>query len=238
MSNSDEIIIDASSASENDRPSLRHATNRFRNRSPPPHYSVDDPHPFPTANRTKELFPSATGTKSGQLASDNLQKQKLADRAAAAAKLKKELFPNKTDRSNHRRSDAFDARAATDAKTWDDLSSRMSRRMDLADTKLPPINHNGNANAGKELFSSSFNANPGGGARALAGPGGVNIKGSAGLSIKGAAGMSIKGAATNVRELFPDRFTRASGNEGKELFSDKIKGRGSLRRNKAEDLFG
>ena len=54
--------------------------------------------------------------------------------------------------------------------------------------------------------------------------------------------MSIKGsaaAAANVRELFPDKYVRGGGgNEGKELFSDKIKGRGNVRRNRAEDLFG
>ncbi|KXH30337.1 hypothetical protein CSAL01_00535 [Colletotrichum salicis] len=50
------------------------------------------------------------------------------------------------------------------------------------------------------------------------------------------AGFSIKGAAgANVKELFPSRFG-GGGNTGKELFADKLEGRGR-RRQKAEDLF-
>jgi hypothetical protein len=45
-------------------------------------------------------------------------------------------------------------------------------------------------------------------------------------------GLSIKGTGGNVKELFPDKF----GNAGKELFGDKLDGRGR-RRQKAEDLF-
>ncbi|KAF6786392.1 hypothetical protein CSOJ01_15430 [Colletotrichum sojae] len=49
------------------------------------------------------------------------------------------------------------------------------------------------------------------------------------------AGFAIKGAASaNVKELFPGRF--GAGNTGKELFVDRIEGRGK-RRQKAEDLF-
>jgi hypothetical protein len=270
--NSDEIILDDPSASDNDRPSYRrntNKTNRFRNRSPPPNYSINDPHPFPKANREKELFPSNNAaTKSGQLASDILKQtqQKQAERAAAAAKLKKELFPHKTDRSNHRRSDAFDARSQADAANSDDLASRMSRRMELSDTNTnDTTTSRGNAhpasNAGKELFSpvppppsssssSAIHNAYAGNAAATRSGAGLNIRGTAGLAIKGGAGMSIKGAAAtttttvaaaaNVRELFPDKFVRGSGggNEGKELFSDKIKGRGNVRRNRAEDLFG
>jgi hypothetical protein len=248
ITNSDEIIIDDASDSENDRSSLRrrnNRNNRFRDRSPPPDYTIDDPHPFPKGNREKELFPSNAGTKSGQLASDTLQAQKQSDRAAAAAKLKRELFPHKTDRSNHRRSDAVDARAKADAANSDELSSNMSRRMDLTDSNST----NNSANAGKELFSTTTkhitSAFTPASASASTSNAGLSIKGTAGLSIRGGAGMSIKGAAaavtpTNVRELFPDKFVRGggAGNEGKELFSDKIKGRGSVRRNRAEDLFG
>lgn len=60
-----------------------------------------------------------------------------------------------------------------------------------------------------------------------------------GMSIRGASkhqdsGISIVGAAEKshvgtIRELFPS-------NSGKELFVEKLKGRG-LRRNKAEDMF-
>jgi hypothetical protein len=74
----------------------------------------------------------------------------------------------------------------------------------------------------------------------LPGPGeqaGINIRGAAskdqGISIRGTAnGVSIKGTAS-VEELFPSRY---KSNAGKELFSDKLEGRGGRRR-KAEDMF-
>lgn len=61
----------------------------------------------------------------------------------------------------------------------------------------------------------------------------ANIRGAAdqGNAIRG-AGISIKGAAS-VRELFPNKY---SENAGKELFSEKLEGRGGRRR-KAEDMF-
>ncbi len=65
-----------------------------------------------------------------------------------------------------------------------------------------------------------------------------------GFSIRGsgtsqqAPGFSIRGAAqtpdiTAPKELFP---LRTGGNAGKELFAEKIKGRGGPRR-KAEDMY-
>lgn len=57
--------------------------------------------------------------------------------------------------------------------------------------------------------------------------------------------LSIKGTAKSVRELFPDKFNSnggnnrnngAGGNAGKELFADRLEGRGR-RRQKAGDLF-
>jgi hypothetical protein len=58
------------------------------------------------------------------------------------------------------------------------------------------------------------------------------------IHIRGAAnaGILIRGAATgqaNVKELFP---LKAGSNVGKELFGEKIKGRGGPRQ-KAEDMF-
>lgn len=46
-------------------------------------------------------------------------------------------------------------------------------------------------------------------------------------------GMSIKGRGASVKELFPSKYN----NEGKELFSDTLEGRGGRRR-RAEDMFG
>ncbi|KAK0635514.1 hypothetical protein B0T17DRAFT_483649 [Bombardia bombarda] len=63
-----------------------------------------------------------------------------------------------------------------------------------------------------------------------------------GFNIRGIAkqrstdqGIAIKGTGTTVKELFPDRFDKF-GNSSKELFADKLGGRGR-RRQKAEDLF-
>jgi hypothetical protein len=55
------------------------------------------------------------------------------------------------------------------------------------------------------------------------------------LATKRAAdqGIAIKGTATSVRELFPEKF---GSNAGKELFAEKLDGRGR-RRQKAEDMF-
>lgn len=62
---------------------------------------------------------------------------------------------------------------------------------------------------------------------------------SGGFSIRGMAskrgpdqGIAIKGTGPTVKELFPEKF----GNAGKELFAEKLEGRGR-RRQKAEDMF-
>ncbi|KAK1756901.1 hypothetical protein QBC47DRAFT_421998 [Echria macrotheca] len=62
--------------------------------------------------------------------------------------------------------------------------------------------------------------------------GGLNIRG---LAAKRASdqGLAIKGTGPTVRELFPGKF---GSNAGKELFAEKIEGRGR-RRQKAEDMF-
>lgn len=58
-----------------------------------------------------------------------------------------------------------------------------------------------------------------------------NIRGTA--NKRGAdQGFAIKGTSASAKELFPEKF----GNAGKELFADKVEGRGR-RRQKAEDLF-
>lgn len=131
----------------------------------------------------------------------------------------RELFPNKTTDSyikkelfpskvsNHRRKDAIDAADET-------LSSRISAP--VGDSR----------NRGVELFPGSSNN------------GGVNIRGTAqdeGFSIRGSSnGLSIKGKGASVKELFPSTY---SSNSGKELFSNRIEGRGGPRR-RAEDMFG
>lgn len=132
----------------------------------------------------------------------------------------RELFPNKTTTSylkkelfpskisNHRRTDAIDGADET-------LSSRISAP-----------SHDQGQNRNVELFPDSSDRS------------GANIRGTAhneGFSVRGAAnGMSIKGRGASVRELFPSTY---SSNAGKELFSNKIEGRGGPRR-RAEDMFG
>ncbi|KAE8348991.1 hypothetical protein BDV28DRAFT_71691 [Aspergillus coremiiformis] len=130
----------------------------------------------------------------------------------ATSYLKKELFPHK--HSNHRRSDAIDAAD----ETADLFSKRIS--VPLVDGSQDQWR-----NRNVELFPDAEQS-------------GVNIRGASGqdqgISIRGAAnGLSIKGRGASVRELFPSKY---SSNAGKELFSDKIEGRGGPRR-RAEDMF-
>ncbi|KAL4916976.1 hypothetical protein BDW62DRAFT_91021 [Aspergillus aurantiobrunneus] len=171
--------------------------------------------PPPRRNEGRELFTSSDG---------DANSRELFPNKTANTYLKKELFPFKV--SNHRRSDAIDADAA------DDTADLFSRRLSIPltdDTQDASSRRNRNV----ELF-------PGSSRSARSEKGGVNIRGAAGqdqgFAIRGAAenGISIKGrGGASVRELFPSKY---SSNAGKELFSDKIEGRGGPRR-KAEDMF-
>ncbi|KAL4887737.1 hypothetical protein BJY04DRAFT_212761 [Aspergillus karnatakaensis] len=164
-------------------------------------------------NEGRELFASSDG---------DANSRELFPNKTANTYLKKELFPTKV--SNHRRSDAIDVAD----ETADLFARRMSIPLvDGAQEANPRRNRN------VELFPDSSNPD-------RAKKGGVNIRGAAGqdqgFSIRGAAenGISIKGRGGEaVRELFPSKF---NSNAGKELFSDKIEGRGGPRR-KAEDMF-
>lgn len=159
-------------------------------------------------NQGKELFPSDSNAR------------ELFPNKPTTSYLKKELFPSKV--SNHRRMDAIDA-----ADETADLFSRRTS-VPLVDGSLDPSHSQRNKNV--ELFPEQSDSN------------GVNIRGAAGqdqgMSIRGAAnGMSIKGRGASVRELFPSKYNSNFVNAGKELFSDKIEGRGGPRR-RAEDMFG
>ncbi|KAL4956687.1 hypothetical protein BDW69DRAFT_158100 [Aspergillus filifer] len=193
----------------NDRQESR---RRFRERSPPPH----------RRNEGREVF-----------ASDDANSRELFPNKTADTYLKKELFPSKV--SNHRRSDAIDAA--------DETADLFSRRISVPLVDGAHDTNNSNRNRNVELFpDSNSNSNS---------RGSVNIRGSAasrgdqGFAIRGAAetgnGMSIKGrGGASVRELFPSKYGNtgagAGNNAGKELFSDKIEGRGGPRR-RAEDMF-
>lgn len=159
-------------------------------------------------NRRKELFP---------LESDSNTRELFPNKSAASY-LKKELFPSKV--SNHRRTDAIDVA--------DETADLFSRRISVPLVDGSHDQNHGPRNKNVELFPVSSHRN------------GASIRGAAGqdqgMSIRGSAngGMSIKGRGASVRELFPSKYNH---NEGKELFSDKIEGRGGPRR-RAEDMFG
>lgn len=130
----------------------------------------------------------------------------------------RELFPNKTTDS-YLKKELFPSKVsnhrrkdAIDAAD-ETLSSRISAPVD-------------SRKRGVELFPGSSNN------------GGVNIRGTTrdeGFSIRGSSnGLSIKGKGASVKELFPSTY---GSNSGKELFSNKIEGRGGPRR-RAEDMFG
>jgi hypothetical protein len=179
---------------------------RFRNRSPLPNRDQDL---FSRVNSGKELFPSGTRI-------DGSNRRELFPNKVDSTYLKKELFPNKTNISNHRRSDAFDAAD----ETADIFSKRMAVPFVDGSTETGGVSTDKDI----ELFPDSGAANE------------IKIRGTSqdqGISIRGASnGISIKGTAS-VRELFPSKY---NVNEGKELFSDKLEGRGG-RRKKAEDMF-
>ncbi|RAH50788.1 NCBP3 domain-containing protein [Aspergillus brunneoviolaceus CBS 621.78] len=159
-------------------------------------------------NEGRELFPSS---KAGDSDSNT--------RELFPHKTVKELFPSK--HSNHRRSDAIDAAD----ETADLFARRISVPFVDGAQDIQPQRKNKNV----ELFPSDSDSS------------GLNIRGAAGqgrddqgMSVRGAAsGISIKGRGASVRELFPSKF---NSNAGKELFSEKIEGRGGPRR-RAEDMF-
>ena len=197
-----------------DAQSHRRAHNsRYRDRSPPPRYTKRDPHPFPANNASKELFPQSEDKTVKTNGEGTLHSDKI------------ELLPSSTTSRNqannatarHMKADLLSSPRsqnhrrsnAMDAANDEDLAERFGRKS-LSEQK--------DRNAGKELVDP-----------------GLNIRGAAmdqGLSIKGSGGLSIKGAA-NTRELFPSLYQKG-GNEGKELFSDKIREKG--RRIRADDF--
>jgi hypothetical protein len=159
----------------------------------------------PSPAFTKELFPNRVLAP----------KELFPNRASPT----KELFPNK--KAGHRRSLAID-----------ESPEHSSRPRSLADRIT------GGPSYGRLRSDSSNDADE------------LNIRGAAPISVRGAAPISIKGAAQRnddsfsirgaaressgddlmsppVKELFP---LKAGGNQGKELFGGKLKGRGGPRR--------
>ncbi|KAK2812530.1 hypothetical protein FQN49_008356 [Arthroderma sp. PD_2] len=208
------------SRANGDDPDLRLAggsssSRRFRDR---PALSSHDKKDRSRSNAGKELFSSGNNSSD-----DTSRGRELFPNKTASSYLKKELLMSTVPphvNTIHRRSDAFDAAD----ETTDLFAQRMnvpfvdgandeSQRPDSRDVELFPDSTSRDPQSLKIRGLSSENN-------------GMSIRGNA------SGGISIKGAAA-VRELFPSKY---SGNEGKELFSDTIEGRGGKRR-RAEDMF-
>ena len=142
-----------------------------------------------------------------RVASANRLKAKALKAQLKSSESTKELFPLKTI---HRRSAAFDAADET---------------ADLFAGKMAVPFTDGSNDVNGSLASRITSRNT---------PG-FSIRGSANARPDVVQSFSIKGTASGpkVKELFP---TTLGDNSGKELFSDRLEGRGR-RRQKAEDLF-
>lgn len=201
-----------------------------RRRTPPPPYQTRDPYPPLSDNSGKELFPSKRppGTIHHQDEKDIFFNKR------STGHLKKELFPNKSTSSNHRRTGAFDAAD----ETADLFATGLN--VPLADG-VTPLHHNFTNKPAKNhglSYGRLKSSDPELDVLALEvlNDGGLNIRGAfqtqdTGFSIRGAA--DDVSCAPQVKELFPEK---AASNAGKELFADKLQGRGG-KRNKAEDMF-
>ena len=171
----------------------------------------------PPGNRDKELFASSSGT--GKLSAST---RELFPNKRIAASLKKELFPAKASNPHHRRSDAFDAAD----ETADLFATGMAFSSDNPLARKPPTRvdisfgrlRNSDPDPEYDPQDPLFDA-------------GMKIRGASehqdtGVSILGAAQKSHTG---KTRELFPNKI----GNSGKELFAERLQGRGL----RTEDLF-
>lgn len=186
----------------------------------------------PSPAFTKELFPGRAGQSRAPLPRELFPGRAAQPRASPP----KELFPNK--KAGHRRSGAIDESPDRYVNTRD-----TTRPRSLADRI------SGGSMYGRLLSDSGADTED----LNIRGAAPLNIRGAAPISIRGAAPISIKGAGQQrgefsirgaaqnsaqddptppVKELFP---IRAGGNVGKELFAEKLKGRGGPRR--AADSF-
>ena len=214
-----------------------------RNRSASPngrkgHTRSRDPHPFPHENKGKELFPSIirSGRNADRNAKDLLgsklltadvtkgfystksamtreavpKGKELSSNKTRAAEVKKELFPEKVNSNNHSRSGTFDAADATADLLASEMSVPFTDGSSSCKSPRSQI-HGGDVDVGLTIRGASRKHNQG-------------------FLIRGGAAVNVIGT---IKELFPGK---AAGNAGKELFADKVEGRGG-RRNRAEDMF-
>lgn len=201
-----------------------------RRRTPPPPYQANDSRIRRNENCGKELFPVRS-----RLGTENFgDGRKFFTNKRSAINMKKELFPYNPANSNHRRSDAFDAADETADIFANTLSipfkgSTPKVRNDTigktADTNMSIYGYLKSSDSESDPRALKLTNNPG-----------FDILGASKLE---APGFSIRGLAEHKhhliveKELFP---TKAAGNAGKELFAEKLQGRG-VKRNRAEDIF-
>ena len=215
-----------------------------RRRTPPPPYREVDLNPFPRVNSSKELFPLKLGSnidvssKMKDLFSNTTPKELFPNKKTVAS-LKKELLPLKSGTSVHRRSDAFDAAD----ETAELFATGMPVPFVDGTSDSPSISERSLADGviyTKDFISGRLKrtgSNPNTCLKNPSRDGEFSIRGASrqlgyGFSILGRA----RGGLTNdtAEELFPRKTV---GNAGKELFAEKVEGRGG-RRNKAADMFG
>ncbi|KAL9614641.1 MAG: hypothetical protein Q9167_000846 [Letrouitia subvulpina] len=192
--------------------------SRTRRRTPPNHLRGSSDSKL-LANEGKELF----STKSMNGEKLNHRKELLPNKDVAV-NLKKELFPAKLGVSKHRRSGAFDASDETAELFASNMTIRTAEENSLNyDTTGPQSSgtlRTQTLTAIKDHTPVADN---------------LKIRGVSqntdlgGFSIRGTAGSIY---ADKVKELFPNK----TGNVGKELFLEKLKGRDGTR-NRAEDMF-
>ncbi|KAK7532327.1 uncharacterized protein J3D65DRAFT_102329 [Phyllosticta citribraziliensis] len=190
---------------------------RRRSYTPPSTATRRDPG---VTNSQKELFPVQKPTSVLSTASPTSPRE-LFPHKHTPGKRSRELFPNKTAHSNHRRQDAFDAADGTEG-----FIGNMPRSLEER------INANNPRSLEDRINNPLSGSNVNGRGRHNGQAEGFSVKGAG----EQAPGFHIRGAASepvNVKELFP---IKSGSNAGKELFGDKIKGRGAARR-RAEDMF-
>lgn len=190
-----------------------------RRRTPPRGYQINRSSPAPAINSGKELFPASTLPNIDR----NLVAKELFPNKTSATTLKKELFPNKAIVSNHRRSDAFDAAD----ETADLFASGLTVSDAATVSKRSPFAQRFMTSASKDGRLQSSGSGPGSPKLEVDEDSELNIRG---ISKLQDVGISIRGAAGDGLHM------GKIGNAGKELFAEKLQGRGG-KRNKAQDMF-
>lgn len=226
-----------------DQPARRTA----RQRSATPPHQRRRPMAPARDNSSKELFPgtrtsSTNGSKPAtELFPDRMGKSDTPLTSGGApvelfpshqAKRGRELFPNKTNHSNHRRTDALHADESAQLSAPREYITRLIKRHS-ADCDIAARDLFSRIDVGHQTgrLSEGRPTNP---AEHGAKSGSFNIRG---VAREEAPGFSIRGAARDagsqkVKELFPDK----AGNNRKELFANRMQ-RGGVERKRAEDLF-